>query len=152
WHTREAFEAGVQELLDEERVDLVCLAGFMRILSAEFTERHAGRLVNIHPSLLPSFRGLHAQRQALEAGARESGCTVHFVDAGVDSGRVVLQRRVPVVDGDDEATLAERILREEHLAYPEAVTRVLDGRAFERRDREDGHGGPSAAGAIEERA
>jgi formyltetrahydrofolate-dependent phosphoribosylglycinamide formyltransferase len=152
WRTREAFEAGAQQLLVEERIDLVCLAGFMRILSAEFTERYAGRLLNIHPSLLPSFRGLHAQRQALEAGARESGCTVHFVDAGVDSGRVVLQRRVPVLSGDDEARLAERILREEHLAYPEAVTCVLDGRAFQHRDPEHGNGGPPAAVVGEERA
>ncbi len=152
WTSRDAFETGVQQLLAEERIDLVCLAGFMRILSPRFTERFAGRLLNIHPSLLPSFRGLHAQRQALEAGAQESGCTVHFVDAGVDSGRVVLQRRVPVLEDDDETSLTERILREEHVAYPEAVTCVLDGRAFERAEEaEEGGAGPARA-AGEERA
>lgn len=143
WTSRDAFEAGVQQLLAEEQIDLVCFAGFMRILSPRFTERFAGRLLNIHPSLLPSFRGLHAQRQALVAGAQESGCTVHFVDAGVDSGRVVLQRRVPVLADDDETSLTERILREEHVAYPEAVTRVLDGRAFERGAASDERAAPT---------
>lgn len=127
WTTRRAFEEGAQRLLEDARIDLVCLAGFMRLFSAAFTERLEGRLVNIHPSLLPRFRGLHAQRQALEAGVPASGCTVHFVDAGVDTGRIVLQRSVPVLPGDDEAALAARILREEHIAYPEAVTRVLRG-------------------------
>jgi len=158
WTSRDAFEAGVQQLLAEERIDLVCLAGFMRILSPRFTERFAGRLLNIHPSLLPAYRGLHAQRQALEAGAQESGCTVHFVDAGVDSGRVVLQRRVAVLEDDDETSLTERILREEHVAYPEAVTRVLDGRAFERGAASDeraaptGERGEATAGHEEDRA
>jgi phosphoribosylglycinamide formyltransferase-1 len=124
---RAGFEAEAQRELDAHGIDLVCLAGFMRILSAEFTARWAGRIVNVHPSLLPAFRGLHAQRQALRAGVRESGCTIHLVDAGVDTGRVLLQRRVPVRPDDTEQRLAERILAEEHVAYPEAVRRLLRG-------------------------
>lgn len=124
---RAGFEARTDELLREHGIDLVCLAGFMRVLSASFTERWEGRLLNVHPSLLPAFRGLHAQRQALAAGVHESGCTVHFVDAGVDTGHVIVQRRVQVLRGDDEASLAARILDQEHLAYPEAVRLVLRG-------------------------
>lgn len=124
---RAGFEARADALLREHGIDLVCLAGFMRVLSAEFAERWHGRLLNVHPSLLPAFRGLHAQRQALEAGVQESGCSVHFVDAGVDTGHVIVQRRVRVLEGDDEASLAARILDQEHLAYPEAVRLVLRG-------------------------
>ncbi len=124
---RVTFERELQASLDEHGVDLICLAGFMRILSPAFTRRWAGRIVNVHPSLLPAFRGLHAQRQALQAGATTSGCTIHLVDAGVDTGRIVLQRRVPVLPDDDEHTLADRILEQEHLAYPEAVRRLLRG-------------------------
>ncbi len=124
-----AFEEDASRALDAAAIDLVCLAGFMRILSPDFVRRYRGRLLNIHPSLLPAFRGLHAQRQALEAGVRESGCTVHFVDEGVDTGGVVVQRRVPVLAGDTEGTLAERIRVEEHRAFPEAVRKVLTGRA-----------------------
>jgi phosphoribosylglycinamide formyltransferase-1 len=127
--SREAFEREVQAALDRHGIDLICLAGFMRILSPAFTARWSGRVVNIHPSLLPAFRGLHAQRQALAAGARESGCTVHLVDAGVDTGRILLQRRVPVRPGDTEATLSERILEQEHRAYPDAVRALLRGAA-----------------------
>ena len=126
-HPRATFEAEVTRLLDLAGIDLVCLAGFMRLLSPAFTQRYAGRLLNIHPSLLPSFRGLHAQRQALAAGVSEAGCTVHFVDAGVDTGQTVVQARVPVLVGDTEATLSARILEAEHRAYPEAVTAVLTG-------------------------
>jgi len=126
-HPREEFESEVSRLLDAAAIDLVCLAGFMRLLSGRFTARYAGRLLNIHPSLLPDFRGLHAQRQALAAGATEAGCTVHFVDAGVDTGQVVLQLRVPVLPGDTEESLSERILEAEHRAYPAAVTAVLSG-------------------------
>ncbi|HEX7003113.1 MAG TPA: phosphoribosylglycinamide formyltransferase [Trueperaceae bacterium] len=129
WSDRERFEAEATALLDEREVDLVCLAGFMRLLSRGFVERYRDRLLNIHPSLLPSFRGLHPQRQALEAGATETGCTIHFVDAGVDTGEIVLQCRVPVLPEDDEATLTARILEREHEAYPEAVRLVLSGRA-----------------------
>jgi len=124
---RETFEAAAQDDLDAHGIDLVCLAGFMRVLSPGFVRRWEGRIVNVHPSLLPAFRGLHAQRQALRAGVRESGCTIHLVDAGVDTGRVLLQRRVPVHPGDTERSLAERILAEEHVAYPEAVRRLLRG-------------------------
>ncbi|MER3481475.1 MAG: phosphoribosylglycinamide formyltransferase [Meiothermus sp.] len=124
---REHFEGAALRLLADRHVDLVLLAGFMRVLSPAFVEPWQGRLLNIHPSLLPEFPGLHAQKQALEAGAKESGCTVHFVDTGVDTGPIILQRRVPVLPGDTEETLAARILAEEHRAYPEAVRRVLLG-------------------------
>ena len=126
-HPRSSFEDEVARLLDAAAIDLVCLAGFMRLLSPGFTARYAGRLLNIHPSLLPDFRGLHAQRQALAAGVAEAGCTVHLVDAGVDTGQVILQKRVPVLPTDTEESLSERILQVEHLAYPEAVTAVLSG-------------------------
>jgi len=128
-HGKAAFEREATTLLTEADIDLVCLAGFMRLLSPDFTERYAGRLLNIHPSLLPDFRGLHAQRQALEAGVDEAGCTVHFVDAGVDTGAPILQRKVPVLRGDTEESLTARILEAEHEAYPEAVRMVLKGEA-----------------------
>lgn len=127
WDTREAFEERLHGLLAARGVDLVCLAGFMRVLSPAFVDRWHGRLLNVHPSLLPKHRGLHAQRQALEEGVRESGCSVHFVDAGVDTGKVIVQRRVPVLPSDDEEALAARIRTEEHVAYPEAVRLVLRG-------------------------
>lgn len=127
WPKRAAFEAAANERLAEQAVDLVCLAGFMRLLSAEFTERWAGRLINVHPSLLPAFPGLDAHGQAIAAGVRESGCTVHLVDSGVDSGPVILQRKVPVLPGDDADTLAERVLAVEHVAYPTAVRLLLTG-------------------------
>ncbi|MEW5840854.1 phosphoribosylglycinamide formyltransferase [Nitrososphaera sp.] len=107
---------------------LVCLAGFMRIISPEFVRHFKLRVLNIHPALLPSFPGLHAQRQAVEYGVKVSGCTVHFVDEGVDSGPVILQRTVPVEDNDTEETLAARILEQEHKAYPEAVRLFSEGR------------------------
>jgi len=135
---RVTFERELQASLDEHGVDLICLAGFMRILSPDFTRRWAGRIVNVHPSLLPAFRGLHAQRQALQAGVATSGCTIHLVDAGVDTGRIVLQRRVPVLPGDDERTLADRILEQEHLAYPEAVRRLLRGEIGELGEEPEG--------------
>lgn len=114
--------------LQEQGVELVCLAGYMRLLSAEFVHSYSNRILNIHPSLLPAFPGLDAQRQALEYGVEVSGCTVHFVDAQLDHGIVVLQRHVPVLPEDDEGALAARILKEEHLAYPEAIMRVTSGR------------------------
>lgn len=107
---------------------LVCLAGFMRLLSPEFVRRYSMRILNIHPALLPSFPGLHAQRKAIEYGAKVSGCTVHFVDEGTDTGPVILQRAVPVGESDTEETLAERILRVEHELYPEAVSLFAEGR------------------------
>lgn len=127
WPNRAAFEAAANGLLADHGVDLVCLAGFMRLLSAGFTERWAGRLVNVHPSLLPAFPGLDAHGQAIAAGVKESGCTVHLVDAGVDSGPVILQRKVPVLPGDDADTLAERVLAAEHEAYPAALRLLLTG-------------------------
>jgi phosphoribosylglycinamide formyltransferase 1 len=107
---------------------LVCLAGFMRIISPEFVRHYRMRIMNIHPSLLPSFRGLHAQRQALDYGVKITGCTVHFVDEGVDSGPVILQKAVDVIDGDNEESLSARILEQEHQLYPEAVRMFCDGR------------------------
>ena len=124
---REGFERRADAQLREHAIDLVCLAGFMRVLSPAFVATWEGRLLNVHPSLLPAFRGLHAQRQALAAGVRESGCTIHFVDAGVDTGHVIVQRRVPVLADDDEHSLAARILEQEHRAYPDAVRLVLRG-------------------------
>lgn len=126
---RKAFEAHVATQLAEHRIGLVCLAGFMRILSPAFTTRFAGQVLNIHPSLLPKYRGLHPQARALAAGETESGCTVHLVDAGVDTGRIVLQRAVPIKPGDTEETLSARILAVEHQLYPEAVRLVLEGMA-----------------------
>jgi phosphoribosylglycinamide formyltransferase-1 len=126
--SREAHEKAVIAVLEERRVGLVCLAGYMRLLSAGFVAHFAGRLLNIHPSLLPAFPGLHPQRQALAHGVRVSGATVHFVDEGVDTGPVVLQAAVPVEPDDTEESLAARILVEEHRIYPEAVRLFAEGR------------------------
>jgi phosphoribosylglycinamide formyltransferase-1 len=125
---REAHDKAVTDALEARRVGLVCLAGYMRILGAVFVEHFRGRLLNIHPSLLPAFPGLHAQRQALEHGVRVAGATVHFVDEGTDTGPIVLQATVPVRPEDTEATLSERILAEEHRIYPEAVRLFAEGR------------------------
>jgi phosphoribosylglycinamide formyltransferase 1 len=126
---REVFEAAAQDELLRARIDVIALAGFMRILSPTFAARWHGRLLNVHPSLLPAFPGLHAVRQALEAGVDRTGCTVHFVDAGVDTGPVIVRHEVPVLPGDDEATLQARIQRAEHVAYPEAIRAVVRGEA-----------------------
>ena len=120
-------ERKVLAALAEHGVELVCLAGYMRIISPVFVEAYRDRILNVHPSLLPSFPGLHAQRQALEYGAKVAGCTVHFVDEQVDHGVIVLQRVVPVLDDDTEETLSARILAEEHQAFAEAIGRVLSG-------------------------
>lgn len=112
----------------ERGVELVCLAGFMRIVKGKLLEEYKGRMINIHPALLPSFKGLHGQRQALEYGVKYSGCTVHFVDEGVDTGPIIIQRVVPVLQDDDEESLSARILKEEHIAYPEAVRLIAEGR------------------------
>lgn len=122
---REAQERGILAAFREHGVDWVCLAGYMRLLSPTFVGAFRHRILNIHPSLLPSFPGLDAQRQALEHGARVTGCTVHFVDEGLDSGPIVEQRSVPVLDGDTVDTLAARILEQEHQAYPLALRRLL---------------------------
>ncbi len=124
---REAHEARVVEVLRRAGVDWVCLAGYMRLLGPAFVAAYRHRILNVHPSLLPAFPGLHAQRQALEYGVRVSGCTVHLVDEGLDSGPIVVQRAVPVEDTDDAERLAARILEEEHRAYPEALRKLLSG-------------------------
>jgi phosphoribosylglycinamide formyltransferase-1 len=125
---REAYDRMVVAALDDGRVNLVCLAGFMRLLSPYFVSAFSNRILNIHPSLLPAFPGLEAQRQALEYGVKFSGCTVHFVDENLDAGPIVAQAIVPVRDDDTPDTLAARILAEEHRIYTEAVRLVLSGR------------------------
>jgi phosphoribosylglycinamide formyltransferase 1 len=125
---REAYDRQVITQLQESSVDLVCLAGYMRILSGHFIRRFPQRILNIHPSLLPAFPGLDAQHQALEHGVKFSGCTVHFVDEGLDSGPILKQAVVPVLDGDTADSLSERILKEEHRIYAEAIALVLSGR------------------------
>jgi phosphoribosylglycinamide formyltransferase-1 len=126
--TREAFDAALQETIDRFAPDLVVLAGFMRILTAPFVEHYAGRMLNIHPSLLPLFPGLHTHRQALDAGVAEHGATVHFVTAELDHGPAVIQARIPVLPGDTEDSLAERLLAEEHVIYPQAVRLFIEDR------------------------
>jgi phosphoribosylglycinamide formyltransferase 1 len=118
---REVFDAALAECIDSFAPDLVVLAGFMRILSEDFVRHYEGRLMNIHPSLLPSFPGLHTHQRALEEGVRIHGCTVHFVTPTLDHGPVIIQAAVPVLDSDTEATLAARVLRQEHRVYPQAV-------------------------------
>jgi phosphoribosylglycinamide formyltransferase-1 len=125
---REAFDAAMAETIDRFSPDLVVLAGFMRILTDGFVRHYAGRLVNIHPSLLPSFPGLHTHRRALEEGVRIHGCTVHFVTPALDHGPVIVQAAVPVLDGDNEASLAARVLAQEHQVYPLAVRWFAEGR------------------------
>lgn len=125
---REAFDAALADCIDEFAPDLVVLAGFMRILTADFVRHYEGRLLNIHPSLLPSFPGLHTHQRALDEGVRIHGCTVHFVTAELDHGPVVVQAAVPVLDGDDEDSLAARILRYEHQIYPQAVRWFAEGK------------------------
>ena len=122
---REEHEREIIEILRERRVDLICLAGYMRLLSPCFIEAFRGRILNIHPSLLPAFPGLDAQRQALEHGVKVSGCTVHFVDETLDGGPIIAQREVPVIEGDTVDSLSARILEQEHQLYPEAVASVL---------------------------
>jgi phosphoribosylglycinamide formyltransferase-1 len=126
--SREAFDRRISAVLHEKQVDLVCLAGFMRLLSPFFIQAFRHRILNIHPSLLPAFPGLDAQRQALEYGVKYSGCTVHFVDEGLDSGPIILQAPVPVLDGDTEEALSARILQEEHRLYSLAIQLVIDGK------------------------
>jgi phosphoribosylglycinamide formyltransferase 1 len=124
---REEHDAEVISALKKANVDLICLAGYMRLLSAKFVQAFPGKILNIHPSLLPAFPGLDAQQQALDYGVKITGCTVHFVDEHLDHGPIVLQSSVPVLDHDTVEALSARILREEHLAYSEAIRRVLSG-------------------------
>jgi len=126
--TGEAFDATVIDLLRKCEVELVCLAGFMRLLSPHFIREYRNRIMNIHPALLPAFRGPHAQRQALRYGAKVSGCTVHFVDEGVDTGPIIIQAAVPVLDDDTEESLSARILTYEHRIYPRAIQLFAEGR------------------------
>jgi phosphoribosylglycinamide formyltransferase 1 len=131
---REQHDAEVIAALQNANVDLICLAGYMRLLSPAFVRAFPHRILNIHPSLLPAFPGLDAQKQAFEHGAKISGCTVHFVDEFLDHGAIIVQHAVPVLDADDDHTLAARILEHEHLAYTEAINLVLSG-DFEISDR-----------------
>lgn len=125
---RTAFENAIQSVLERHRIDIVCLAGFMRILTGEFVNRWHGRMLNIHPALLPAFKGLDTHRRALEAGAAEHGATVHLVVPDMDSGPIVLQGSVAVLPGDTEAALAARVLAVEHRIYPEALKMLAEGR------------------------
>ncbi len=125
---REAYEEEMIGLLQARSVDLVCLAGFMRILGKRFIQAFPEKIVNIHPSLLPAFQGLNPQKNALDYGVKFSGCTVHFVDEGVDSGPIILQTVVPVYDSDDTDSLSARILEQEHLLYPKAIRLILENR------------------------
>jgi len=133
WHkdypSRTGFELALSDVLKLWRPDIIALAGFMRILTPEFTDKWRGRMINIHPSLLPLHKGLHTHAQALADGAKEHGCTVHFVTPGMDEGPTILQARVPVLPGDTPETLAERVLVEEHRIYPEALALVARGEA-----------------------
>lgn len=125
---REAFDQAMVDVLKKNGVELVVLAGFMRILTRVFLEAFPQRIMNIHPALLPAFPGIHAQRQTLDYGVKIAGCTVHFVDPGVDSGPIIIQAAVPVQDDDDETTLSRRILEQEHQIYPRAIQLFAEGR------------------------
>lgn len=127
--SRESFDNAMEEKIDEYQPDFVILAGFMRILTAEFVEHYAGRLINIHPSLLPKFKGLHTHQRAIEAGESEHGASVHFVTAELDDGPVILQAKVPVLPDDDADTLAARVLEQEHTLYPAAIQKLVSEQA-----------------------
>ncbi|MBS7540893.1 phosphoribosylglycinamide formyltransferase [Ancylobacter lacus] len=126
---RESFDAALDAALREARVGIVCLAGFMRLLTPRFTESWSGRMINIHPALLPSFKGLHTHERALEAGVKIHGCTVHFVTAEMDVGPIIMQAAVPVLEGDTPERLGARVLTQEHVIYPAALRLVCEGRA-----------------------
>lgn len=125
---RAEYDKEIINALSEYNIDLICLAGYMRIITEELVEAYKNRIINIHPALLPAFPGLHAQKQALDYGVKVSGCTVHFVDGGMDTGPVILQKTVPVYDNDTEDTLSARILEQEHIAYSEALSLYAAGR------------------------
>jgi phosphoribosylglycinamide formyltransferase-1 len=127
--TRESFEQAMDAVLVEHGIEFVCLAGFMRVLTDWFVERWTGRMINIHPSLLPLFRGVHTHRRALEEGVLIHGCTVHFVVPELDAGPIIAQAAVPVIPGDTEESLAARILVQEHRLYPQALRMICDGSA-----------------------
>lgn len=147
--SREAFDAALHTELKDAGIDLVCLAGFMRIFSAGFVESWAGRMINIHPSLLPLFKGVHTHEQALAAGVRLHGCTVHYVVPELDAGPIIAQAAVPVRPGDDAETLAARILVQEHRLYPQALALVAAGQVSLDGDRVTFSGGvPGTDGAL----
>ena len=125
--SRDDYEKQMIELLQTKSIDLVCLAGFMRILGKKFIEAFSGKIINIHPSLLPAFPGLNVQEKALEYGVKFSGCTVHFVNEEVDGGAIILQAVVPILDEDDVQSLSARILEQEHIIYPEAIRLIIEG-------------------------
>ncbi len=127
--SRDAFDEAMDARLSAANTEIVALAGFMRLLSAAFTEKWRGRMINIHPSLLPAYKGLHTHRRAIEAGEKTHGATVHFVEPELDSGPVILQAKVPVLPGDTEDALAARVLEQEHRIYPEALRLVAEGKA-----------------------
>jgi phosphoribosylglycinamide formyltransferase-1 len=126
---REAFARALDAELEAKQIEIVCLAGFLRLLTPWFVNRWSGRMINIHPALLPQFKGLDTHRRAIEAGVEEHGATVHFVSVGMDEGPVIVQRSVPVLKSDTEATLAARVLEVEHQIYPQALRMVAEGRA-----------------------
>lgn len=128
YESKEHFENALLESLAKFSTDVLLLAGFMRILGSNVIKAYSNRIMNIHPALLPSFKGLHAQKQALDYGVKIAGCTVHFVDEGMDSGPIILQKSVPVLDSDTEDSLSERILAQEHIIFPEAVKLFAEGR------------------------
>jgi phosphoribosylglycinamide formyltransferase-1 len=125
--SREDFDAALNARLEKNGIELVCLAGFMRVLTPVFVDHWAGRAINIHPSLLPALPGLHTHERALEMGLKEHGCTVHFVELGVDSGPIIAQARVPVIEGDTPDTLSARVLEAEHRLYPAALAKIARG-------------------------
>jgi phosphoribosylglycinamide formyltransferase 1 len=129
--TREEFEEAMQRVLEHHRIEIVCLAGFMRLLTPWFVAQWQGRLLNIHPALLPAYRGLHTHERALADGAKIHGCTVHFVSSGMDEGPIIAQAEVSVLNSDTRETLAARVLAQEHILYPAALARVAEGRARE---------------------
>jgi phosphoribosylglycinamide formyltransferase 1 len=141
--SRNDYEKQMIELLQTKSIDLVCLAGFMRILGKKFIEAFSGKIINIHPSLLPAFPGLNVQEKALKHGAKFSGCTVHFVNEEVDDGAIILQAIVPILDEDDVQSLSDRILEQEHIIYPEAIRLIIEdnlefsGRRVIRKAREN---------------
>lgn len=126
--SKEAFETAITQTIVKSGAKLICLAGFMKILSPQFIKKFNGQILNIHPALLPSFPGLHVQKQTIDYGVRVSGCTVHFVNEGIDAGPIILQASVPVMAGDTEETLSARILKKEHKIYPKAIQLFIEGR------------------------
>ena len=128
YSNRKAYDQALIDKLKVASIDLICLAGYMRILGEEFIVNFSRKIINIHPSLLPAFPGLNAQKQAIEYGVKFSGCTVHFVEAGVDSGPIILQTAVPVYDNDCEESLSKRILKQEHYLYPKAIAMIIENK------------------------